>query len=127
MNTVWDEAAQDGQELTNKDDKNKMNSLFMASRSPDPAESLIANSSGYVRGYIHVSGYWIKPLSTSSEGDGSCTDCKLTLAAHTELGGSIPSSIINVLSSTAPMKLLSTVKEIMKKHNITKRPSSNSM
>ena len=83
----------------------------MTSGSPNKEDSHIADSSGYVRGFINVSGFWIRPVVSNDE----ITDCEVTISAHTELGGSIPSSVVNALATTAPMKLLSAIKEIMRK------------
>lgn len=61
----------------------------------------------YVRGNIVVSGYRLQP-----RGDTACDIC---LIAHTELGGTLPVSIINMLSATAPFKMLSAMTEILKR------------
>lgn len=92
-----------------------MHSLFIATRSPLTTESPISEANGYVRGFIHVSGYWIKPLPPIPPNTES-TDCMIMLAAHTELGGSLPSGVVNALSSTAPMKVLSSIKEILRRN-----------
>ena len=112
--TTWDEQYLPDDEPHNTEDNTDMHSLFMASRSPHPTESPIGDSSGYVRGFIHVSGYWIKPLPPVAPGTES-TECLVMLAAHTELGGTIPSGVVNALSSSAPLKILSTLKEILKR------------
>jgi hypothetical protein len=39
--------------------------------------------------------------------------CKVTLCAHTELGGTLPASVINMLSTSAPLKMLSAIREIV--------------
>ena len=39
--------------------------------------------------------------------------CKVTLCAHTELGGTLPASIINMLSTSAPIKMLSQINDIV--------------
>jgi hypothetical protein len=41
--------------------------------------------------------------------------CKVTLTAHTELGGILPSSVINMLSTTAPMKILTAINAVTTK------------
>ena len=60
----------------------------------------------YVRGNIVVSGYKLTPRTQGG--------CDLCLIAHTELGGTLPVSIINMLSATAPFKMLTAMKEILK-------------
>lgn len=105
-------------------------SLFIASRSPLPDESHIDEVSGYVRGYIPVSGYWLQPVPAGAPllglnprdqvddfGDAPLTDVRLTLTAHTELGGSLPTSVINMLSCSAPVKVLSAIKEIIRRQD----------
>lgn len=84
-------------------------------------DSLSPISKDYVRGNVQISGYHIQPYSTQHAvsmdgirpiGPG---ECKVTLVAHTELGGSLPASIINCLSTNAPVKILSQITEIMKR------------
>jgi len=102
------------EEPTNTPENTKMHSLFMATRSPQHADSLHPDVSGFVRGFIQVSGYWIKPLPPR-DGETDSSDVEITLAAHTELGGSVPSSVVNALASTAPFKVLSTIKDIVRR------------
>ena len=84
-------------------------------------DSLSPMNKDYVRGNVQISGYHIQPYSTehSVSLDGikpiSSGECKVTLVAHTELGGSLPASIINCLSTNAPVKILSQIAEIMKR------------
>lgn len=40
--------------------------------------------------------------------------CKVTLVAHTELGGTLPASIVNMLSTTAPLKMVQAIRELSK-------------
>jgi len=74
-------------------------------------------SKGYVRGCIVTSGYLIEPIAVGDNGAGAGagahTACKVTLVAHTELGGSLPSSIINSLATGAPVKLLQGVAAVL--------------
>lgn len=92
-------------------------------------DSHFAQQKGYVRGNIRISGYHIQPYvegapameSCGANGSG-CSDfiptvgeCRLTLTAHTELGGTLPVSVINMLSTNAPVKIVSCIADIMKK------------
>lgn len=61
--------------------------------------------SSHVRGQIMMSGFFVIP---SKDG------CMVYLVAHIDLGGSLPSSIINMLSYSAPVKTLNKVKAILK-------------
>lgn len=54
----------------------------------------------HVRANMHISGYLIEQLD-----DGS-SSCKVTLICHTNLGGSVPSALINTFSTSAPLKLM---------------------
>ena len=91
-------------------------SILVCSQSvPD---TLLAVQKGYVRGRIVVSGYWIQPLHTLKSCDPyynphSSRGCKVTLAAHTELGGSLPASVINMLSTAAPLKIMAAVADLV--------------
>jgi len=75
------------------------------------AAILSKGSKGYVRGSIVTSGYLIEPIPSGDTGAGSA--CNVTLVAHTELGGSLPSSIINSLATGAPIKLLQGVAAVL--------------
>ena len=68
--------------------------------------------------FLRISGYYIQPYDTLSTAEQTTTDCpvdgcKVTLTAHTELGGNLPSSVINMLSTAAPMKMLSAIGELV--------------
>ena len=84
-------------------------------------DSLCAPAKGYVRGFIQISGYWIQPVETLAANDpmrvecGAAGGCRVTLTAHTELGGTLPASVINMLSTAAPMKILTAVGDIVAK------------
>jgi START domain len=89
-------------------------SIMVATRSaPD---ELCPQVKGYVRGTIQLSGYWIQPHETL-KGDPSVPPghIKVTLTAHTELGGTLPVSVINMLATAAPLKLLSALGDLVKK------------
>lgn len=89
-------------------------SIIVATRSaPDV---LCPPQKGFVRGFLHISGYLIQPYEVAKDLDSSVQPghCKLTLTAHTELGGTLPVSIINMLATSAPMKMLAAVDEVVK-------------
>lgn len=85
--------------------------------------------SSYVRGSIPVNGYLIEPFESiiPAEVEKTLTDCKLksgdfgpghvkvTFINHLELNGSLPSSVINSLSVSAPVKLLRTIESVLLK------------
>jgi hypothetical protein len=69
-----------------------------------------------VRGSIIVSGYWIQPYNTLQKKDtlysNSLAGCKVTLTAHTDLGGDMPAWIINMLGAESPLKMLIKIRSI---------------
>ena len=73
-------------------------SILIATRSA--SDTLCPPKSGYVRGHLTISGYHIT--------DGEC-GCHMVMCAHSDLGGSVPSGIINMLSSAAPLKVLAAI------------------
>ena len=80
-------------------------SLLISSKSvPD---QFCPPKKGFVRGTLKCSGFHIKPLPSSTAAGGE--RCELTLCAHADLGGSLPSSMINMLSSVAPFKQMSAI------------------
>ena len=89
--------------------------ILVCSRSaPD---SVYPIQKGYVRGSISVSGYMIQPCGLLDKKDPfyEVNSCKVTLTAHTDLGGNLPSSIINMLSTAAPLKMMSAISDIVSK------------
>ena len=93
-------------------------SIIVCTRSPDPdlGEDIEGEANGYVRGRLQISGYYIQPYATLQQpGDVPSDGCKVTLTAHSELGGTLPSSIINMLSTAAPIKILASIAKILEK------------
>ena len=101
---VWPTSPRDFAVITTWNDLADGSILISSKSAPDEICPL---KQGYVRGVIKVSGYHIKPLPHDSK------TCEVTLCAHTDLGGSLPSSLINALSSVAPMKQLSAIAAII--------------
>jgi len=78
-------------------------------------DSVFPQQKGFVRGCIRVSGYHIQPYDSELKLENVMPgQCRVTLTAHTELGGTLPISVINMLSTNAPLKMLASVSEIMK-------------
>lgn len=103
--------------------QNDDGSVAIVSRSaPD---TLCPQEKGYVRGFLQVSGYLLEPynpdkpvslpLSCACDSGGvlSPGECKVTLLNHTELGGTLPASVINVLSTNAPKEILGKLSDIV--------------
>lgn len=63
---------------------------------------------GYVRGFLNISGYHIVPWKNSSGGE-SDLGCHITMCAHSDLGGTLPVGIINMLAFSAPIKMLTAI------------------
>jgi hypothetical protein len=80
-------------------------SVVIVSRSA--SDDLRPQKKGYVRGFVQVSGYRIEPLTSSV----AHSSCRVTLMAHTELGGSLPATVINLLSVSAPLKIMQSVEK----------------
>lgn len=64
---------------------------------------------GYVRGAVNISGYMIVPLPAGG--------LSVTLCLHTDLGGSLPAGIINMLATSAPIKMLTTINQIARQES----------
>ena len=82
------------------------------------SDDILPPTEGYVRGRLQISGYYIQPFDSLSDKDRVDVPqdgCRVTLTAHSELGGTLPSSIINMLSTAAPMKILASVAKILEK------------
>ena len=108
-------------------------SIIIATRSVfgEHASGRHPDHPGYVRGRLVSSGYYIQPIellssasiispTSSSAVLTPCKPggCKVTLCAHTELGGSLPSSVINMLSTGAPYKIMESVRNILTKKSV---------
>jgi hypothetical protein len=100
---IWPTAPRDFIACTSWTEAND-GTIFITTRSaPD---EFFPRKCDYVRGNIVVSGYKLVPKLSGG--------CDLCLIAHTELGGTLPVSIINMLSATAPFKMLSAIAELLK-------------
>lgn len=108
---IWPTAPRDFVTLSTWHE-NEDGSLCVASRSAEECVSQCSPRKGFVRGFVHVSGYYIQPQPQSQSQSQRC--CKVTLIAHTELGGTLPVSIINMLATSAPIKLLLAIDAILK-------------
>lgn len=118
-------------------------SILISSRSA-PEEFCPPVREGFVRGFMVVSGYWIQPLTTVDQRSADTTSptttppssttssstvrstksaprCRMTMIAHSELGGTLPAAMINAFLSTAVPKHLTAVHEVMQKENRRKR------
>jgi hypothetical protein len=69
---------------------------------------LLPPQRGYVRGTLLISGYVIEEV------EGSPQSARITLCAHSDLGGQLPSSLINALSVNAPIKILTAISEVLR-------------
>lgn len=78
----------------------------------------------YVRGFVDITGYWIQPCHTLEKHDplydpaNTSSSCKVTLVVHTDLGGTLPTWIVNVLITEAPVKVLSKISVIFQEESI---------
>ena len=72
---------------------------------------------GFVRGTINVSGFHIIPYGSSRGAEFNLQpgECMLFLAAHNNLGGSLPASLINMLATQAPFKIMNAIAAIVQR------------
>lgn len=96
-------------------------SLLICTRSVP--NKILEVEESYVPGNILISGYWIQPCHTLSKDDSyyncninSCS-CKVTLIAHTDLGGTMPAWLMNLLTAEALLKILVKIKGVFDKSN----------
>lgn len=100
---IWPTAPRDFVVLTTWSEHSDGSVWISSKAAPDGYFPL---KSEYVRGNIVFSGYVLRQRGN---------DCDITLIAHTELGGTLPVSIINMLSATAPFKMLVGIRAITAK------------
>lgn len=65
---------------------------------------------GYLRAHVNISGVLIKPIESKFGGG-----CNVTLIGHSDLKGTLPSSIVNMLSVGLPMKMMIKLKKLLEK------------
>ena len=75
---------------------------------------MVSPPKGFVRGQVLAGGYWIQPSPENGSSDIPKGCCRVTLVAHTDLGGSIPASLINAVSASAPVNILTLLHELAK-------------
>ena len=113
---IWPTSPRDFVVATTSTEFSNGSALVVSRSLEDPA---MGEKPGYVRGTLYTSGFLIQPteiipndpLAKQLAPNG----CKITLCAHTSLGGNIPSSIINMLSTSAPLKVLANVSEVTRR------------
>ena len=67
---------------------------------------------------MDITGYWIQPCHLLEKNDplydpADTSSCKVTLVVHTDLGGTLPTWIINLLITEAPVKVLTKISVIL--------------
>lgn len=73
-----------------------------------PPDNVYPDTAGFVRAQVIISGVLIRPISAKSGGG-----CAVTTIGHSDLKGSIPSAIVNMLSVGFPMTAMKKIKEIL--------------
>ncbi len=74
---------------------------------------------GYVRGNVIISGYYIRPNQDQNPVTMESTgNLDVTLCLHTDLGGTLPAGIINLLATSAPIKMLTTIDQISRQESL---------
>lgn len=71
-------------------------------------DDLLPPQRGFVRGNLLISGYVIEAVPGRPESS------RVTMCAHSDLGGQLPSSLINALSVNAPIKILTAISEVLR-------------
>jgi hypothetical protein len=104
-------------------------SLMICSRFvPD---ELFDKVKGYVRATMLISGYRIQPCHTLSPSDPyhdatDCGSCKVTLICHTDLGGTLPAVVLNLVSQEGPLKTLGKIRRCMANRQEAKKAKKGS-
>jgi hypothetical protein len=90
--------------------------VYLCSRSPTH-DVIEPESKGYVRGQCIVSGYCLQPYGAFDDSNRPAgmgpNDVQITICAHSELGGSLPTSVINRLSTGAPVSILTAITSVV--------------
>ena len=71
-------------------------------------KDLLPPQRGFVRGTLMISGYVIEAVPDRPQ------SARVTMCAHSDLGGQLPSSLINALSVNAPIKILTAISEVLR-------------
>lgn len=115
MSGIWPTAPREFVVLSVRDDAPD-GSVYLCTRSPTHNE-IEPESKGYVRGMIQISGYCLQPYSCFTDANRPTGmnegDIQITLCAHTELGGSLPTSVVNRLSTGAPVSILTAITSVV--------------
>ena len=118
---VWPAAARDFLVCTTwKEMENNQGCMICSRYAPD---EIYKPQKNYVRGLIKISGYWICPCSSLSTddpmykpvGSSSNPSCKVTLIIHSDLGGYLPATVMNLLTTDSPQKMMTLVRTLAEK------------
>ena len=120
---IWPTAPRDLLVCTTKAEVGDGSEIICSRFAPD---EILGKQKGYVRAIILISGYWIQPLACLSRNDplydeGNDRACKLTLAIHSDLGGYLPASLMNYVTTDTPLKTMSLIRQVAQK-DFQKRP-----
>ncbi len=111
MSGIWPTAPREFIVLSVRKDESN-GTVYMCSRSPTH-DVIEPQSKGYVRGQVQISGYCLQPYNTFDDSNRppgmGVDDIQITLCAHTELGGTLPSTVVNRLSTGAPVNILTAI------------------
>jgi hypothetical protein len=76
------------------------------------SDDIYPSQPGFVRGSVIISGYLIVPIPEEQGGG-----VNMTMCVHTDLGGTLPVGIINMLGTSAPVKMLTTISQIARQES----------
>jgi hypothetical protein len=84
-----------------------------------PPDGFYPMNPNYVRGYSKISGALIRPINPHHGGG-----CSVSLIGHSDLGGSLPSTIVNMLSVGLPVKMMKKIRTILEPQDKKKKKAS---
>jgi hypothetical protein len=115
MSGIWPTAPREFIVLSVRKDEGN-GTVYMCSRSPTHHD-IEPQSKGYVRGQVQISGYCLQSYKAFTDANRPAgmgvDDVQITLCAHTELGGTLPSSVVNRLSTGAPVNILTAITSVV--------------
>ena len=111
---VWPTAPRDLLVCTTHTEQDDGSRIICSRFAPD---DILAKQKGYVRATLLISGYWIQPLSCLPPADplfekDNDRACKLTLTIHSDLGGYLPASLMNYVTTDTPLNTMSLIRQV---------------
>jgi hypothetical protein len=119
---VWPTAPRDLLVCTTHTEQEDGSKIICSRFAPD---EVFEKQRGFVRATLLISGYWIQPLSCLPLDDPLYDDtdraCKLTLTIHSDLGGNLPASLMNYVTTDTPLSTMSLIRQVAQQDMISKQ------